>query len=60
MDDGTLFHADDLGVEQEGFFNVMGDGEDRDALLCGVLLHAWKQDVAQGAIDSAEGLVEED
>lgn len=37
----------------------MGDGEDRDASLCGVLLHAGKEDVAQGAIESGKGLIEQ-
>ena len=60
VDDGTLFHAKDFGVEEEGFFDIVGNGEDGDALLCGVLLHAWQQDVAQGAIDAVEGFVEKD
>ena len=59
-DDDALFQANDFGVEDEGFFDVVGDGEDGDALLCGVLLHAGKQDVAQGAIDAGEGFVEQD
>ncbi len=60
IDDETLFDADDLGVEDEGFFDVVGDGEDGDALIGGVLAHAGEEGVAQGAIDAGKGLVEED
>jgi len=60
VDDETLFQANDFGVEDEGFFDVVGYGEDGDALLRGVLLHAGKQDVAEGAIDAGEGFVEEE
>ena len=56
----SLFEANDFGVEDEGFFDVVGDGEDGDALLRGVLLHAGKQEVAERAIDPGEGFVEED
>ena len=59
-DDDALFEANDFGVEDEGFFDVVGDGEDRDALLRGVLLHAGEQEVAQGAVDAGEGFVEQD
>ncbi len=38
--DDALFEANDFGVEDEGFFDVVGDCEDGDALLRGVLLHA--------------------
>jgi len=60
VDDETLLQANDFGVEDEGFFDVVGDGEDGDALLRGVLLHTGKQDVAEGAIDAGEGFVEEE
>jgi len=60
VDDGAVFQAKDFGVEDQGFFDVVGDGEDRDALLRDELLHEGKQDVAQRAIDSGEGLIEED
>ena len=60
VDDDSLFQANDFGVEDKGFFYVVGDGEDGYPLLRGVLLHAGKQDVAQGAIDAGEGFVEED
>jgi len=47
VDDDSLFQANDFGVEDEGFFNVVGDREDGDALPRCVLLHARKQEVAQ-------------
>ena len=56
----ALFEANDFCVEDEGFFDIVGDGQDGDALLRGALLHAGKQDVAKGAIDAGEGFVEED
>ena len=40
VDDDSLFDANNFGVEDEGFFDVVGDGKDGDALLRGVLLHA--------------------
>ena len=60
VDDESFFETNDFGVEDEGLFDVVGDGEDGNALLRGVLLHAGKQDVAQRAIDAGEGFVEED
>lgn len=57
--DGTLLNADHLGVEQEGFFDVVGDGEDWDAESGDVLLDAGEESVSHGAIDAAEGFVEE-
>lgn len=59
VDDEALFEANDFGVKDEGFFDIVRDGEDGDALLRGALLHARKQEVAQGAIDAGEGFVEE-
>ena len=56
----ALFEANDFCVEDEGFFDIVGDGEDGDALLRDELLHAWKQEVAQRAVDAGEGFVEED
>jgi len=38
----------------------VGDGEDRNTLLRGVLLHAGKQEVTEGTINAGEGFVEED
>jgi hypothetical protein len=60
VEDDSLFETDDFGVEDEGFFDVVGDGEDGDVAFEGVLLHAGEQDVAQGAIDAGEGFVEKD
>ncbi len=57
--DGALLDADHVGVEQEGFFDVVGDGEDGDAELSDVLLHAREEVVSHGSINAAEGLVEE-
>jgi hypothetical protein len=51
--------ADDFGVEQESFFDVVRDGEDGDAELFGALLHAGKQNVAQAVVKAGEWLVEE-
>ena len=59
-DDDSLFEANDFGVEDEGLFDVVGDGEDGDAVLCGVLLHPREKQVAQRAIDAGEGFVEQD
>lgn len=56
----ALVEADDLGVEEKGFFDVVGDGEDGDAEVGEVLLNAGEEAVSHGAIDSAEGLVEEE
>ncbi len=56
----ALVETDDLGVEEEGFFDVVGDGEDGNAEMGDVLLHAGEEGVSHGAIDSAEGLVEEE
>ena len=38
----------------------MRDGEDGDAAVEGVLLHAGEEQVAQGAVDAGEGFVEEE
>lgn len=56
----ALVEADDFGVEEEGFFDVVGDGEDGDAEAGKVLLHPGEEGVSHCAIDSAEGLVEEE
>ena len=60
IDNGTLLQTNDLGVEDEGFFDIVGDREDRDAEFCGVLLHLWEQDVAQRTIDAGKGFVKQE
>ncbi len=60
VEDNSVFQTNDFGVEDERLLDVVGDGEDGDAVLCGVKLHAGKEDVAQGAIDAGEGFVEEE
>ena len=59
IDDGALIEADNFGVEQESFFDVVGDGEDGDAELEGALLHAGEEGVAEVAVEAGERLVEE-
>ena len=58
-DNVAVVEADDFGVEQEGFFYVVGYGEDWDAVLRGVMFHAREEGVAEGAADAGEGFVEE-
>ncbi len=60
IEDASLFEADDFGVEEEGLFDVVGDGEDGDAALGGVPLHAGEEQVAERAVYAGEGFVEED
>ncbi len=49
--------ADGVGVEEEGFFDVVGDGEDGDAAGGEAALEAWEKGVAEGAVEAGEGLV---
>ena len=60
INDGTLLDSDDLGVEEECLFDVVGHGEDGDAEVLRVLLHTGEKNVAQVAIDASEGLVEQE
>ncbi len=60
IDDGALLDANDFGAKQESLFDVVGHGDDGEAELCGVLLHAGEQGVAQVAIDTRKGLVEQE
>lgn len=57
--DASLLDADDLGLEKEGLFDVVGDGEDGDAQLRAVLPEGGDKAVAGGAVDAGEGFVEE-
>ena len=46
IDDDSVFDANDFGVEDEGFFDVVRDGEHGDLVLCGLLLHLGEEDIA--------------
>jgi hypothetical protein len=60
IDDGALLQANDLGTEEQGFLYVVGDGEDGDVVLGGMMLHAGQEGIAEGSVEAGEGLVEED
>jgi len=59
VDDLSIFYANDFGVEDERFFDVVRDGEDGYSVVESVLPHLGEQDIAQGAVDSGERLVQE-
>ena len=59
-EDFTVVDADDFGVEQQGLFDVVGDGECGEVAFGEVLLHAGKKRVAEGAVEAGEGFVEQD
>ena len=50
----------DVGVELEGFFYVVRDGEDGDVAGAELAAHFGEELVAEGAVDAVEGLVEEE
>jgi hypothetical protein len=58
IDDDALFQADDFCLQDESFFDVVGDGKKRDAAFDGVLLDAGEKDIAERAVDPGEGFVE--
>ena len=60
IDHFAVLDADDFGVEEEGFFDVMCDGDHGYGQLRDVVPHAREQGVAHGTIDTGEGLVEEE
>ena len=57
FEDDSLFDANDLGLQDERFFDVVCNGEDGNSAVEGVLLHERKQNVAEGAVDAGERLV---
>jgi hypothetical protein len=58
--DASGCEADDFGVEQEGLFDVVGDGEDGNTEMRCVLAECGDEAVAGGAVDAGEGFVEEE
>jgi hypothetical protein len=58
--DFACVEADDFCAEEDGFFDVVGDGDGGDAEGGQAVSHAGEEDVAHGAVDAAEGFVEED
>jgi hypothetical protein len=57
--DAAVAEGDDLGLEEEGLFDVVGDGEDGDAAEKEGFAEPGEDGVAEGAVDAGEGLVEE-
>ena len=60
FEDDSLFDANDFGLQDERFFDVMCNGEDGNSAVEGVLLHEREQNVAEGAVDAGERLVKKD
>jgi hypothetical protein len=58
-EDAAVVEADDVGVEEKGFVDVVGDGEDRDVVVAGPVLHGGQELVAEGQVEAGEGFVEE-
>ncbi len=56
----AFVEEDDFGAEQEGFVDVVGDGEDGEAALGEPGSKAGEEVVAEGAVGAGEGLVEQE
>jgi hypothetical protein len=56
-EDAALFETDDFGVEEKGFFDVVGYGEDGDFVEGGPVAHGGEELVAEGAADACERFV---
>jgi hypothetical protein len=55
----AIAEDDDLGLQAEGFFNVVGNGDNGDAAVEEGFAKLRKDGVAERAVDAGEGLVEQ-
>lgn len=56
--DTAGFDTKDLGIEQESFFDVVRDRDDRDATKAKRLAEFRKNGIAEGTVDAIERLVQ--
>src|SRR6185437_2965240 len=58
-EDAAVAEDDDFGLQAEGLFDVVGDGDDGDAAETEGFAELGENGVAERAVDAVEGLVEE-
>ena len=57
--DFAFAQEDDFGLELEGFFDIVRDGEGGDVAVAEEGSHFGEKLVAEGVVDAGEGFVEE-
>ncbi len=58
--DAAVGEAEDFGVEEEGFGDVVGDGQDGDAEAAGEVWEVGEEVVAEVEVEAGERLVEQE
>ncbi len=58
--DAAVGEAEDFGVEEEGFGDVVGDGEDGDFEAAGEVWEVVEEVVAEVEVEAGEGFVEQE
>jgi hypothetical protein len=57
--DAAVAEDDNLGLEVEGFFDVVRDGDDRDTTEAEGFAEFGEDGIAERAVDAVEGFVEQ-
>ena len=58
--DAAVGESEDFGVEEEGFGDVVGNGEDGDAEAAGEVWEVGEEVVAEVEVEAGEGFVEQE